>query len=142
MNSVWQMTPPERLTAWRTFRRTLADLEDEDCLHQVVDWWKLTPLGKSDINIYETKDWPDPWELLWVADHNEDSIALGVAYTLALSGWQCEVALIQCQENSFLGLVVLVDDQYVLNYTYGCVDNISILDNCDIINRWHSETLL
>lgn len=142
MNSVWQMTPSERLKEWRSFRFTLDDMDDDECLQAVVDWWKLTPLGKSDISIYESKDWPDPWELLWGTDHNEDSIALGVAYTLALTGWPCEVAFIQCQEKSFLGLVVIVDEQHVLNYTYGCVDNISILDNCEIITRWHSDTLV
>lgn len=142
MNSIWQLPPTERLKEWRAFRQSLDDLDDPMCLQATVDWWKLTPIGKSDINIYDSAEWPDPWELLWDNNHNEDSVALGTAYTLALSGWPCEVLLVQCQETSFLGLVVLVDGQHVLSYTYGCIDEVGVLDRCEIIQRWHSDSLV
>ena len=45
--------------------------------------------------------------------------ALAMAYSLQLADAHCEVMLVQDNKLSFLGLIVLVDNEYVLGYTYG-----------------------
>ena len=50
---------------------------------------------------------------------DENAIALAMAYSLQLADVHCEVMLVQDNKLSFLGLIVLVDNEYVLGYIYG-----------------------
>ena len=72
---------------------------------------------------------------------DENSIALGMAYTLHLADWECDVLLVQNQEESWIKLLVLVDDNYVLNYTYGIVEHKEILDGYTIVEKYATDTL-
>lgn len=142
MNTAWQLMPHERLKAWRKFRKDIADIPDLECLQAVVDWWKFTPIGSRAIDPYESTDWPDPWQLIHTGNFDENAIALGMAYTLHLIDWDCYVSLMQDPEKNFIGLVVIVDDEYVLNYNYGTVDKLSELKHCEVLNNWHTEELI
>lgn len=142
MNKAWQMSPHERLKEWRRFRKQAESLEDVACLQEVVDWWKFTPIGSKAIDPYTTKEWPNPWDLIYTGNFDENAVALGMAYTLHLMDWPVEVVLLQETKKSFIGLVVIVDDKYVLGYTYGIVDKLSELKNYDIVNRWSTEDLV
>ena len=142
MNDVWQQSPKQRLKTWREFRLSLDDIEyEEDCLQAVVDWWKTAPVGSRELEIYDVKSWPDPWQLIYTNALDENSIALGMAYTLHLADWTCSVLLVQNQEESWIRLVVLVDDTYVLNYTYGVVEEKQILKNCSIVEKYNTDLL-
>ena len=142
MNDVWQQSPKQRLKTWREFRLSLDDIEyEEDCLQAVVDWWKTAPVGSRELEIYDVKSWPDPWQLIYTNALDENSIALGMAYTLHLADWTCNVLLVQNQEESWIRLVVLVDDTYVLNYTYGVVEEKQILKNCSIVEKYNTDLL-
>ena len=142
MNDVWQQSPKQRLKTWREFRLSLDDIEyEEDCLQAVVDWWKTAPVGSRELEIYDVKSWPDPWQLIYTNALDENSIALGMAYTLHLADWMCDVLLVQNQEESWIRLVVLVDDTYVLNYTYGVVEEKKILKNCSIVEKYNTDLL-
>ena len=142
MNDVWQQSPKQRLKTWREFRLSLDDIEyEEDCLQAVVDWWKTAPVGSRELEIYDVKSWPDPWQLIYTNALDENSIALGMAYTLHLADWMCDVLLVQNQEESWIRLVVLVDDTYVLNYTYGVVEEKQILKNCSIVEKYNTDLL-
>lgn len=141
MNTVWQESPNQRLKTWRSFRKEIQDLEDKPCLEKVVEWWKYTPIGSRVIDPYESKEWPDPWNLIYIGNFDENAVALGIAYTIHLLDWPCEVLLVQNTKLSFVGLVVLVDDQYVLNYTYGSIDDSVVLRDCEILDRWYTNEL-
>lgn len=142
MNDVWQQSPKQRLKTWREFRLNLDDLEyKEDCLQAVVDWWKSAPVGSREIDIYDINTWPDPWQLIYTNSLDENSIALGMAYTLHLADEECEVLLVQNHDESWIRLIVLVDDCYVLNYTYGVVEDKQILDGCSIVEKYHTNQL-
>lgn len=142
MNTAWQMPPHERLKEWRKWRKSIDSLGDEECLQAVVDWWKMTPIGSQTIDPYTNKEWPNPWDLLYKGNFDENAVALGMAYTLHLLDWPCEVVLLQATEKRYIGLVVIVDETYVLNYNYGTVDKLSELKNYDIVSRWSTEDLL
>ena len=142
MNDVWQQSPKQRLKTWREFRLSLDDIDyEEDCLQAVVDWWKTAPVGSRELEIYDVKSWPDPWQLIYTNALDENSIALGISYTLHLADWTCDVLLVQNQEESWIRLVVLVDDTYVLNYTYGVVEEKQILKNCSIVEKYNTNLL-
>lgn len=141
MNHIWQASPEERLKYWRDFRKELEHLDDLECLQAVVDWWKMAPLSTRSIDPYYSDEWPDPWQLLYEGDFDENSIALGMAYTLHLMEWPCHIKLVQDINQSFLGLVVIVDDKHVLNYNYGSVDDHSVLTNSVVLESWPTEKL-
>lgn len=143
MNSIiWQLTPNERLKEWRSYRKSLDDLSDKECLQSIVDFWRMAPLSNRVIDPYDSKDWPDPWQMLWDGKYDEYAIALGMAYTLELCNWSCDLLLVQHKKKSTISMVVRVDDNYVLNYNYGTVDKLHILDRCEILNTWKSEDLV
>jgi len=142
MNDVWQQSPKQRLKLWREFRLSLDNIEyEEDCLQSVINWWKSAPVGSRELDIYDKNTWPDPWQLIYTNALDENSITLGIAYTLHLIDWECDVLLVQNQEESWIRLIVLVDDCYVLNYTYGVVENKDILNDCTILEKYHTSQL-
>lgn len=142
MNTVWQLMPNERLKEWRKFRNHIQDFDDMECLQEVVDWWKFTPIGSRAIDPYDNEEWPDPWQLIHTGNFDENAVALGMAYTLHLMDWPCEVALAQDTDRRFLGLVVLVDNNLILNYNFGTVEKLSELKNCEILSKYNTNDLL
>lgn len=141
MHTVWQLMPQERLKEWRKFRKSVEHLDDEELLRKVVDWWKLTPIGSKTIDPYDNKDWPNPWDLIHDGNFDENAVTLGMAYTLHLLDWPCEVALVQGIENKYIGLVVIVDDEHVLNYNYDTIDKLTEL-NCEVLQTYNTESLV
>lgn len=137
----WQLAPSERLKEWRKFRKHLETLDDEDCVAQIIDWWSTAPLSTRVIDPFDNTHWPDPWQLLYNGEYDENIISLGIAYTLELLDWECEVLLVQNTEKGFLNLVILVDDDYVLNYTYNKVEPSSVLSDVEILKKWDSSEL-
>jgi hypothetical protein len=145
MNNIWQLQPKERLTEWKAFRNTLSELDNtskEDYLQTLLDWWRLAPLSNRVIDAYNSEEWPNPWDLLWNGLYDENVIALGMAYTLELCDWSCDILLVQDAAKSRVGLVIRLNDEYILNHNYGIVDKVSVLDKCEILNTWYSTDLV
>jgi len=142
MNIVWQLNPDDRLKEWRSFRNDLKTLTLQKQLEEVVSWWKFTPLGSNQLDIYDNTDWDDPWELLYKGNFDENSVALGMAYSLHLIGVDTEILLVQNRQEHTLNLIVLVDELYILNYTYGSIDKVDVLKDCEILQRWPTKNLL
>jgi hypothetical protein len=104
----------------------------------VIDFWKSTPVSVRSIDPYDNSTWPSPWELLNENVYDENSISLGIAYTLQYSGTNCRLLLVQNVDNSEIKLIVLVDNMHVINYNYNKIDtmnsigNVSILQDIDV----------
>jgi len=142
MHIVWQLTPSERLKEWKEFRGFANQSTGKDKLQTILDWWILAPLSNRVIDPYTSDDWPDPWELLWNGQYDENTIALGMAYTLELCDWPCEILLIQDPTKSHVGIVIRIDNKFVLNHNYGLIDDATALDKCEILNTWYSKDLV
>ena len=138
----WMAPPTERLKKWRSFRQSIDKENLEDSLQELVDWFKTAPLSSRVIDVYDNTLWPGPWDLLYAGDMDENAIALAMAYSLQLADVDCEVMLVQDNKLSFLGLIVLVDNEYVLGYTYGVVDKKSALVNCNVLDSYSPKDLL
>lgn len=140
--NVWLESPRERLKIWRNFRNELLNIDDEEeVLQAVVDWWKSAPINSRVIDLYDNEQWPNPWDLLYSGDYDENVITLGMAYTLDLIEWPCEVKLIQDSNKSEVKLIILVDDEYILSYTYGIINKLEDISHCDILKSWDTEQL-
>lgn len=141
----WQLDPKELLKEWRRHRQELQSLDDENddirCLEMITDWWKMAPIATRVIDPYNSEDWPDPWELLHNKEIDENVVALGMAYTLELIDWPCRLELIQDIEKNQIKLIVSVDDEHILNYSYGTVDSFGAISNCEILRSWESHEL-
>lgn len=140
MNDYWfSASPKERLALWRNFRKSLAGESLQRSLEMTSNWWSFAPISANVFDAYKPESWPNPWDLIWKGDYDENSIALGMAYTLHLGDVaKCEVAMVQDKKDNIARLVAIVGDQYVLNYKFNTVEKIDVLSNCDIL---HKKTL-
>ena len=128
--------PKERLSLWREFRKTLDTMDLHDALIATNAWWSFAPISSNVFNAYKPDDWPTPWELIWSGEYDEDNIALGMAYTLQLGSIaECELAMVQERKENTAKLVVLVNQEYVLNYKFNQIEKIDVLNDCDILHK-------
>ncbi len=121
MNNSCLLSPSERLQDWRKFRETLTIFDSISPERRIIDWWSSLPYTLRSIDIYDSKQWPTPWELVYYGDYCKSSISLGIAYTLCLleGDWQDRVKLLMIDDNGLdIFLVVLLDDKYLINYGY------------------------
>lgn len=125
MNEFWQSSPKQRLGLWRQFRKQLADMSYMERLQETVDFWKMAPMSGMHTDIYDPNTWLGPWDFIWQGEYDENSIALAIAYTLQLESYaDCEIWLVQNTKQSYINLIVSVDNKYILNYNYGIVNSI------------------
>ena len=59
-----------------------------------------------------------------------------------MSGTSSEVLFVEDDQKTFQKLIILVDDTYVLNYSYSNIEDKEVLKNCKILESWKSSTLL
>tara|TARA_R110002050_G_scaffold266391_1_gene407724 strand:+ start:531 stop:890 length:360 start_codon:yes stop_codon:yes gene_type:complete len=106
-------------------------------LQAVVDFWKMAPMSSMHTDIYDTSTWLAPWDFIWEGRYDENSVALGMAYSLQLeSNAECEILLVQNTKESYINLIVLVDKTHILNYNYGIVNSVDQLDkNTTILEK-------
>lgn len=138
----WQLDPNDRLKKWRLFRNSLSELSLNEVISEVINFWKMSPVGRRVLDVDNSNNWPNPWDLIHKGDMDENSVALGMAYTLHLVGYPCKIMLVQNRKDHYFGLIVLVDEMFVLNYTYGNIDKIDILKDFDILAEVHTEDLI
>tara|TARA_B100001057_G_scaffold466086_1_gene522871 strand:- start:6640 stop:7092 length:453 start_codon:yes stop_codon:yes gene_type:complete len=132
-NQAWYESPRERLSLWRQFRKGLDTNDTEQVCKTVVEWWKMAPLSSMTINPVESSAWPTPWEMLHSGDFCENSLALGMSYTIYYANEKIpnELLYITDRNNSTQQLCVWIDNKYLLNYEHGGIstlptENISI----------------
>ena len=142
MQNVWQESPNSRLKLWRKFRKDLSLIDDDDqVLHAIIDWWKGAPIESRILDCYNSDNWPDPWELIYNDKYDDNAVALGMCYTMDLIDWPCTLQLIQCNKKSEIKLILNIDDVYILNYTYGIINDIDDISHCEILQSWESNEL-
>tara|TARA_B100000768_G_scaffold23355_1_gene20980 strand:+ start:570 stop:1004 length:435 start_codon:yes stop_codon:yes gene_type:complete len=143
MNEFWQCSPKQRLSLWRQFRKTLASMEYSQQLQEVVDFWRMAPMSSMHTDIYDSSTWLGPWDFIWNGEYDENSVALGMAYTLQLESYsQCEIWLVQNTKKSYINLIVSVDNKHILNYNYGIVNSLEELDkDTTILQKTQVSTL-
>jgi|TARA_B110000908_G_C10235247_1_gene442923 hypothetical protein len=130
MNEFWQSSPKQRLVIWKQFRRHLINITQEERLQAVVDFWKMAPMSHMSTDIYDSSKWLKPWDYIWHGEYDENSIALGMAYTLHLEEYaQCKILLVQNTKKSTISLVLSVDNMHILNYNYSEVTDIKKLED-------------
>jgi hypothetical protein len=106
-----------RLQQWNQLRSSVHDLTTLDKCTQIDDFWQNVPLVNHHLHISDTKNWPDPWELLVENTYCTVARALGMCYTLLLVGindiQMVEATDMNCED---VILVLVENAKYILNY--------------------------
>ena len=123
------LPPSERLAEWRTFRMSLETLEEMEQLKSVAKWVDQAPTCNGVLDIYDSKTWPGPWELLNTNDFDDTAKAYLMEQTLIMAGWAPErlrLHYVRNHEASMETMVLLVDNKWALNYQFSDVLNFDI----------------
>ena len=116
------LPPSERLSHWKTFRRSLPSLSDTQQLEQVAAYFAQAPIITIACNLDTPNTWPTIWEMVSAGEWCRNSTAIGIYATLHLAGWaaaRLDLRHVIDHENSVMVLVVLVDGNTLLNYDWG-----------------------
>ena len=119
----------DRLVAWHDLR--CSTLPDQDFLLEVNDFWQFAPEVRPTFDWREPQNWPDPWDLVREDDQSDLARALGIVYTIILSGRNnlVEAATLSlCTDTAVLetNLVIVEQGKYVLNWTPREIVNINL----------------
>lgn len=110
------LTDHERILEWRRFRLSLEGLDDHQTIQSIAEYFKTVPISSRYIDYYTPESWPSPWDILSMGWSCESSISLLMAHTLKLSGYDCEVFLVDSPLGEFLLPVI---NGLLLNYELG-----------------------
>lgn len=112
----------ERMANWKAMRNGLAEMSEDDQMAKVAQYWSLAPLMKCAYDSYELEKWPGPWEMVMAGDWCRDSVAVGMEFTLRISGWspdRLSLVMIRDYDLSDQMLALKIDNKILLNYSVG-----------------------
>ena len=73
----------KRISVWQDLRN---DLEtSKDPFNLLFDFWNAVPTNAISTDPYDSKTWPDPWEMIQQNDYCEFKKILAIFYTLQLT---------------------------------------------------------
>ncbi len=115
--NVFQMNYDTRLKSWYDLRTKLEQADTKSKCVEIDQWWQKAPLVNHHLHILDSANWPGPWDLLVENTYCTVARALGMCYTLLLTGID-DIDLVEATDSNGEDVVlVLVDHaKYVLNY--------------------------
>lgn len=118
-------SPENRIIHWRNFRHSLNEYDsDYKQIEQLVKWFSFAPTTKPYIYWEEPQEWWSPWEIFHSGLMCQNSLAFLMERTLYYSDkkrWSADrlqLWWIKCHEKHDFCLILVIDDEYVLNYSY------------------------
>lgn len=108
---------------WRQFRQSLDTNNTLQVCETVVEWWRTAPTVSLSIDPVDSTNWPTPWEMLYSGDFCDNSLALGMAYTIYYTNSNINIDMLYLidEQQSVQKLCALVDHKYLLNYEHGVI---------------------
>lgn len=115
--NVFQQNYDTRLRSWYELRKKIESVDTQTKCVEIDCWWQLAPLVNHHLHILDSKTWPGPWDLLVENTYCTVARAVGMCYTLLLTG-ENDIELVEATDKTGDDVVlVLVDNaKYVLNY--------------------------
>ena len=124
---MWKSTTTDRLDKWRSFRQSINGMDLDSALDAVAQLWSTVPFTPYYLDYNQPDQWPDPWTLLAENCYCDLAKALGIVYTVYLSGHRdAEISLCimkSQKDRAIYNLVVINGGKYVLNLEHGEVVN-------------------
>lgn len=132
------LSPRDRLAHWKEFRKGLPAMPENEQLARTAEYWALAPLSRFAHDTEHPETWPSPWEMISDGYWCQRSIAIGMEFTLRLSGWdpaRLLLADLRDYDVSEQFFVLIIDGIGVMNYTYAEVVGLPETKH-DLIGRW------
>jgi len=136
--NIFQLNYDTRLRSWYDLRTAIEHLDTKTKCIEIDKWWQQAPLVNHHLHLFDTDSWPGPWDLLVENTYCNVARALGMCYTLLLTGVK-DIELVEATDvNSEDLVLVLVDNaKYILNYwpntvVNNCSNDFSIKRHVDI----------
>jgi hypothetical protein len=132
------LSPRDRLVHWKEFRKGLSAMPEEEQLVRTAEYWALAPLASFTHDTEHPESWPSPWEMISDGEWCRNSVAIGMEFTLRLSGWdpaRLLLADLRDYDISDQYFVLIIDGRKVMNYTYAEVVDFPSTKH-DVIGRW------
>lgn len=125
----WNNTPnDERLRLWKKLRSDINGQQLDQQLTLVSAFFANMPFGARSIDYYTPADWPTPWEILYRGTFCTSSISLMMFHTFELLHENHVIELYLVEDESIY-LLPVIDNNFVLNYELGSVNNYSDVNN-------------
>lgn len=135
--SAWNnSTPEERIANWRELREHISDLEEEEQINSIAEFFARVPIGARCIDFYTPDSWPTPWELLYHKLFCPSTISLLIYHTLCVTLGEERVSIVLIDSGDDRFLVPLVDKQRVFNFELGKVNNIKECTTLKIVDEF------
>jgi len=113
------------LNSWKQLRLSMThDQTDQEHLDKVVEFWSHAPISLHVLDWDQPHLWPNAWNLMYQNKFDENAVALGMFYSLIYSSdrrWnsqRIEICLINSTPKNYQGLILEVDDRWLLNVEY------------------------
>lgn len=133
----------DRLTEWKRFRDSIE--VDVQPLNKVADLWSKAPFVNQYLDPKNPSEWPDPWHLVLDLKLDDLAICLGMLYTLKLTqrfmDTNCEIHTSMLPKDFNKKFFLVVDNQFVLNYTPRKVDSKDVLSQIQTDKIWAGHRL-
>jgi hypothetical protein len=115
--NVFQLNYDARLKSWYDLRSQIETTSIQNKCVEIDKWWQYAPLVNHHLHILDSENWPGPWDLLVENTYCTVARALGMCYTLLLTGVE-DIDLVEATDNQGEDMVLVLVDRakYVLNY--------------------------
>lgn len=106
---------------WRQFRQDLIHLSTvPEYLAAVARYFGDCKIGSRYLDFYNPTSWPSPWDIISEANFCVNELSILMYHTLDLAeDFDAQLRLELINDTQYTYLVLVVDDQYVLNFKAG-----------------------
>lgn len=134
---MFDLNETNKLQQWKNFRNSLE--VSSTAFEDVAQFWSRTPFVSNYLDPFDSKSWPDPWQLILNNKFDDLGIVLGMCYTLQLTERfkdnKFEIHMSMSQLKKDWRYVLLIDDITVLNWNYGSVAKFNEI-NSNLTKIW------
>jgi hypothetical protein len=140
---MWNTIPnEERLHLWKKLRDDIQELQLKDQLNEIAKFCSKMPYGARTLDYYDPSDWLTPWEILFHGSFCTSSISLLMFYTLVLLKNPPKVELYLVEDDDGVYLLPIINDQFVLNYELGAVNNyLEVSNDFKVLQMYTKEQI-
>jgi hypothetical protein len=126
--NIFQLEYETRLQSWHDLKEDVRVSELKSKSIKIDNWWQNAPTVNHYLHLKDTQNWPDPWELLVENLYCNVAKALGICYTLCMTGEKNFKMVTATDQLGNDVVLVLVDDTYILNYWPNTVETNKLCD--------------
>jgi hypothetical protein len=140
---IWNgLTDEDRLRLWKDLRKSIAGVDFATQLDSIAKFCAKMPFGSRTLDYYSPESWPTPWEILHHGSFCTSSTSLLIFYTITMISPETKVDLYLVEDSDDIFLLPIINDQFVLNYELGVVNNIEdIQKNIRVIKINRMDTI-